>query len=233
MNNSGDAAEQVVRIALEGAEVAAKITGAGAKELAVLIYAILRDQTKTKGKTRLANMLRSGKELKVFAVQNRDLEQFCNAAKQYGVLYCVLREKDVQDGVTDIMVRSEDASKVNRIFERFNLLTVDRAELRSEIAQKEPVKSEDELLVDAMLSPAPTPEEKENPSKGRTVTSRDPSVPSSEKTADTMGIPSMDDERPSVRLQLREIELERQRMAKEAERLKTKERNKLPRRRER
>lgn len=69
MSYSGDAAEQVVRMSLEGAEVAAKITGAGAKQVAVLLYAILREQKKTKGKTRLTNMLRSGKELKVFAVK--------------------------------------------------------------------------------------------------------------------------------------------------------------------
>ena len=44
MSYSGDAAEQVVRMSLEGAEVAAKITGAGAKQVAVLLYAILREQ---------------------------------------------------------------------------------------------------------------------------------------------------------------------------------------------
>ena len=76
MSYSGDAAEQVVRLTLEGVEVAAKIAGTGAKEIAVLLYAILRDQKKTKGKTRLTNMLRSGKELKVFAVKDTDLQRF-------------------------------------------------------------------------------------------------------------------------------------------------------------
>lgn len=66
MSYSGDAAEQVVRMTLEGAEFAAKIAGAGAKQVAILLYAILRDQKKTKGKTRLTNMLRSGKELKLY-----------------------------------------------------------------------------------------------------------------------------------------------------------------------
>ena len=69
MAYSDDAAEQVVKIALEGAEVAAKITGAGAKEVAILLYAALKDQKKTKGKARLTTMLRTGKELKVFSVK--------------------------------------------------------------------------------------------------------------------------------------------------------------------
>ena len=47
MSYSGDAAEQVVRMSLEGAEVAARITGQGAKEIALLLYAVLKDQKKS------------------------------------------------------------------------------------------------------------------------------------------------------------------------------------------
>ena len=182
MSYSGDAAEQVVRLSLETGEVAVKLAGTGAKQLAILLYAILREQKKTKGKTRLTNMLRSGKELKVFAVKDSDLQLFCREAKKYGVLYCVLKDRDATDGITDIMVRAEDASKINRIFERFNLATVDMAEIRSEIersrqeqqaevpeapAAAEPMTEQevDELL-DAMLSPPP---EGELPAPERTT----------------------------------------------------------------
>ncbi len=40
MNTSGEAGEQMVRMSLNGVEVEAKITGAGAKHLAVLLCAI-------------------------------------------------------------------------------------------------------------------------------------------------------------------------------------------------
>ena len=133
MNTSGDAAEQVVRMSLEAAEVAARVTGAGAKQVAVMLYAIMKDQKKTRGKMRLTNMLKSGKELKVFAVKDKDLTRFCTEAKKYGVLYCVLRDRDANDGITDVMIRAEDVSKVNRIFERFNLSTVDMASIKSEL----------------------------------------------------------------------------------------------------
>ena len=161
-------------MSLEGSEVAIKLAGAGAKQLAILLYAILREQKKTKGKTRLTNMLRSGKELKVYAVKDSDLQLFCREAKKYGILYCVLKDKDATDGLTDIMARAEDASKINRIIERFGLATVDMAEIRSEIERSraeqendapetpeaaEPMTEQevDELL-DAMLSPAPEQE---------------------------------------------------------------------------
>lgn len=50
MNTGGEAAEQIVRMSLEGFEVAAKITGAGAKNIAILLYSILKEEKKTKGK---------------------------------------------------------------------------------------------------------------------------------------------------------------------------------------
>ena len=46
--SSGEAAEQVVRMTLNGVEVAAKISGKAAERLAVLLYAVLKDQKKTR-----------------------------------------------------------------------------------------------------------------------------------------------------------------------------------------
>ena len=50
MSYQGDAAEQVVRLSLETGEIAVRLAGSGAKQVAVLLYAILKDQQKTKGK---------------------------------------------------------------------------------------------------------------------------------------------------------------------------------------
>ncbi len=41
MSYSGDAAEQVVRMSPEGAEVAARITGQGAEQTSIMLYADL------------------------------------------------------------------------------------------------------------------------------------------------------------------------------------------------
>ena len=48
MSYSGDAAEQVVRMTLEGTEVAVKIAGKGAERLAAMIYAV------SQGRSRMA-----------------------------------------------------------------------------------------------------------------------------------------------------------------------------------
>ncbi len=121
-------------MSLRGIEMMAKISGEGAKHLAVYLFAALQGQKKTKGRIRLESLLRSGKELKVFAVKNEDLPTFCKEAKRYGVLYCALRDKKNVDGLCDVMVRAEDASKINRIVERFKLATVDTASIKQEIA---------------------------------------------------------------------------------------------------
>lgn len=85
MTNSGDAAEQVVRLSLEGFEVAARLTGSAAKNIAILLASVLKQEAtqanKTRGKARLTNMIKSGKELKVFSIPNKDLKKFTEQAK--------------------------------------------------------------------------------------------------------------------------------------------------------
>ncbi len=134
MNNSGDAAEQVVRLSLEGMEVTAKLTGTAAKHIAVLLFSVLKQEQKTSGKARLSNMIKSGKELKVFAVPQKDLPTFVEHAKQYGVLYCVLKDKhnDAPDAVVDVISRAEDAAKIQRIFDRFDIGKIEKAAIAQE-----------------------------------------------------------------------------------------------------
>ena len=135
MNTSGDAAEQIVRMSLEGFQVTVKLAGSGAKDIAALLIAVMKDKHKTAGKTNLTNMLKSGKELKVFSVRKDEFKKFTEEAKRYGVLYSALISKKDKssDGIIDIMVRAEDASKINRIVERFKLSSYDEATIRSEI----------------------------------------------------------------------------------------------------
>ena len=61
MYNSGDAAEQVVRISLEGTEVALKLTGSAAKNIAAMLYAVWknRDKNKTSGSQPCSKVARS------------------------------------------------------------------------------------------------------------------------------------------------------------------------------
>lgn len=229
MNTGGEAAEQIVRMSLEGFEVAARITGAGAKNIAILLYSILKEEKKTKGKARLSSMLRSGKELKVFTVKNGDLNKFTQEAKKYGVLYCVLADRKNKDpnAEVDVIARAEDASKISRIVERFNLASVDTASIVTEVeksrdakaadgkevtdGQPEPdigvqEKAEKDKLLDALMGkPIQKEENAPNPSVAKAEKSplSEPTSEQPKKSAE--GATMTKDEKPSVKEELRKI----------------------------
>ena len=220
MNTGGEAAEQIVRMSLEGFEVAAKITGAGAKNIAILLYSILKEEKKTKGKARLTSMLRSGKELKVFTVKSGDLKKFTQEAKKYGVLYCVLTDRKNKDpnAEVDVIARAEDASKISRIVERFNLASVDTASIVTEAEKSKDAKDgqpepdigvqekaeKDKLLDELMGKPVQKEENAPNPSVAKTEKSPQ-SEPTSEQPKKSAEGATMTKDKPSVKEELRKI----------------------------
>lgn len=216
--NSADTADQMMKMTLEGIEVAAEIGlkagGTAAKSLAVTLYAILTDNKKIKGRTNLDNMLKSGKELKVFAIHHSDLEKFCTEAKHYGVLYSVLKEKNNTDGIVDIMVRAEDASKISRMVNKFDLATIDTKAIRESVLSQKDIKPMSDEEHDALLSKLM--DEKTNPELARMSKDGTPFEPSSKTlkkenkkkaVARKRSIATTD--RPSVRKELQEIKQEK------------------------
>lgn len=215
--NSADTADQMMKMTLEGIQVAAEVGlkagGMAARSLAVTLYAILKDNKKVKGKTNLNNLLKSDKELKVFAIHHSDLKKFCEEAKHYGVLYSVLKEKNNTDGIVDIMVKAEDASKISRMVDKFDLATIDTKAIRESVLSQQniddakPLSDEEH---DALLSKLM--DDKENPNKARTSKDGTPFEPSSKtskkekkkKTVERKRLTATTD-RPSVRKELKDI----------------------------
>ena len=76
MNNGGEAADQMVREALQVTEVAIKLSALGIKNALALSLAYAKENPKVKGKTSLDRLLREGKELKIIALQSKDVGQF-------------------------------------------------------------------------------------------------------------------------------------------------------------
>lgn len=215
--NSADTADQMMKMTLEGIQVAAEVGlkagGMAARSLAVTLYAILKDNKKVKGKTNLNNLLKSDKELKVFAIHHSDLKKFCEEAKHYGVLYSVLKEKNNTDGIVDIMVKAEDASKISRMVDKFDLDTIDTKAIRESVLSQQSIDDAKPLSDeehDALLSKLM--DDKENPNKARTSKDGTPFEPSSKtskkenkkKTVERKRLTATTD-RPSVRKELKDI----------------------------
>lgn len=135
MSISSDSAEQFVRLSIDETEFVLKITGSAIKNIVTALYVASKDTNSKKGKARLKTMLKSEKEIKIFSIRKSDMKVFASEAKSYGVLYCVLKNKQHEDfdDMIDIMVRAEDAPKINRIIERYKLNTLDKATIESTI----------------------------------------------------------------------------------------------------
>lgn len=70
------------------------------------------------------------------------MKKFTQEAKKYGVLYCVLADRGNKDpnAEVDVIARAEDASKISRIVERFNLASVDAASIVTEAEKSKGAK---------------------------------------------------------------------------------------------
>ena len=236
MNTSSEAAEQVLHMTLEGTEAALKITGAGAEKVATLLYKLLKDlakeTNKTQGQMRLTNMLKSGKKLEIFEIPDSKLKQVCEMAKTYGLVYTVLKDKTINDGKCEIMIRADDSQKLNHILERIavvveNTGTVEtdadkvteahkkekEAAAKSGSSLPDPERTEneksqeDKFLDELMRKPNPTREvtQSQNPTEARTGKT-DQSVPGSESKGGSPAAENSErtgESRPSVRSELK------------------------------
>lgn len=120
MSYTSDPADQIVRYSLQGTEVALKLSGLAAKNFAMFAYAVLQDHKKTRGKTRLEQLLKMQKPLKFFTVPETRMREFAKESKRHGLLFVPIRDKS-QPGMIEIAVLAQDAAKINRIMDRMCL----------------------------------------------------------------------------------------------------------------
>lgn len=118
MSEASAAADQLTREGIQFTEMTAKLAGLGAKNLAALVMALMKDSEKLAGKTSLRRLLQDGKELKVVPLPKDKIAAFTREAKRYGVLFSIINDKESNE--VDLLVRAEDAAKINRIFERIH-----------------------------------------------------------------------------------------------------------------
>lgn len=218
--NASDSAEELIKIYLDGVGFTLRIAGEGSKNLIAFLIAMSKDNRQTKGKTRLNNMIKTGKELKIFTIKSENLKKFSEEAKKYGILYCVLADKKNEkiDGMVDIMVRQEDASKVNRIAERFNFEKVTTATIKQESQENNVIKetqekSKDEQMADELLADPKELEEIENSSENSPSNTKTEEESQLENFSDTKNKLEKNNElynngKKSVKKQLEQIEKE-------------------------
>lgn len=233
MNYGGDAADQIIRYSLDGMDHGIRLSGTLAKNLAVFIAAVLKDQKKTRGKTRMLRMLKDGKPLKFFTVPSDRLKEFCQEGKKRGLLYVVIRDRKNPQNC-EIMVYADDAAKVNRVMEKMNLDFVRSEvgeavhEIVPETAQEAPVKKETVAMkegeiqfeihdLDQDFNFDEMKAESGNFTQAQEVGEKNPSV-SSSRSSGTSSKQEKGNKKPSVRRELNQIKQEQKRAGEKKQR---------------
>lgn len=226
MNYGGDAADQIVRYSLDGMDHGLRLSGTIAKNLAVFFVAILKDQKKSYGKTKMIRMLKENRPLKFFTVPTERLTEFCKEGKKRGLLYVIIKDKK-NPSQSEVMVFADDAAKVNRVLDKMNLdfLDVERGAAVHEVAGEPTAGVQENVQTETVQLPEgkvqfelsdfeeafnfAEPEEAENFTLAQESGEKNLSEPSL-RSNDTLNEKSDASERPSVKKELEEIKKEKQ-----------------------
>ena len=139
MNTSGEVADLMVKEGLMVTEEVVKLTGLGAKNLAAIVIALLKEDNKLQGKTNLKKLLKSDKPLCILQIKESDISRFYKEAKKYGVLFTAVKDNTNNSGLCDIIAKQDDVTKLNYIMERMGY-AVPEKEIEPE---PEPEKADD------------------------------------------------------------------------------------------
>lgn len=203
MNYGSDPADQIVRFTLEGTEVALKLTGLAAKNFALFVYAVLKDQKKTRGKTRLVRMLKEQRPFKFFRIPKGRMREFAKEAKAHGLLYTPIRNKRRPDEI-ELVVFADDAAKVSRILDNMELDVV-RAQAGTAEVEMRPAERQEEILPAWQNGEQQEWPDAPNFTPGREQTDSGSLSADSWHSSGSSPAPADDERKPSVRKQLEEI----------------------------
>ena len=118
MNTSGEVADLMVKEGIQITESAAKLTALGAKNLAAIIIALMKEDNKLQGKTNLKQLLKSDKPLCIQQIKEKDIHKINQEAKKYGVLFTAVTDKTNNSGLCDVIAKQDDVTKLNDIMEK-------------------------------------------------------------------------------------------------------------------
>ena len=228
--------------------MALKLSGMAAKNFALFVYAVLKDQKKIHGKTRLVRMLKEQRPFKFFNVPTENMKEFAKEAKVHGLLYVPIRNKKKADRI-EVVVFADDASKIQRIFDNLGLdavkaqageATIEKVQEQEKQAPTAPGKTETvkteqgevEFEVGGFeddFNIGPVQQDAANFTSGREKEAgepaeKSPSAPSSPSKSSSPGLTGHKEpeQKPSVKKQLQEIRQEQ--AEKKAEKSKQQER---------
>ncbi|MCR4839113.1 MAG: PcfB family protein [Eubacterium sp.] len=127
MDNGAEMADQIVRIVLQGSVFLVKTAGSGAAQMINFLAAASKNRANSAGQQSLKKLLESGSQTTLFTIRGQEnYDKFREMAKPYGIAFAAVKlPADLaSDEVFDVLVRVEDAAKINRVIERLGMADV-------------------------------------------------------------------------------------------------------------
>ena len=135
-----DAADEMVRMMLNGTEVVIRLTGSAAKNLAALLVAWSKNEKKVYGKTTMMKLLKSGEPLQVFSLTKEQYVKFKGMAKKK-VLYAPFLNKKRGDDRMDVVISEKSLPMVNHILKKIGYGETVKTEEKAKEAKKKDTPS--------------------------------------------------------------------------------------------
>lgn len=117
MDAGSEAADLVVKEGVQVAESAIKLTGTGLKNVAALLLALAKQDTKVVGKTTAKRLARDPAAAVVVQIKQDDVGRFKKLARQFGALYFFAQKKGNDSGIVNVVSNVSYAAQLNAILE--------------------------------------------------------------------------------------------------------------------
>ena len=117
MDASAEVADFVVKESVQVAESAIKLTGTGLKNVAALLLALAKQDTKVVGKTTAKRLARDPAAAVVVQIKQDDVGRFKKLARQFGALYFFAQRKGNDSGIINVVSNVSYAAQLNAILE--------------------------------------------------------------------------------------------------------------------
>ena len=128
MDVSAEAADVVVKESAQLAEQAAKLAGAGVKNVAALLAALASDNYKVVGQTTAKRLARDPSPAVVIAVKKEDRDTFQKLAKSFGILYFFAQKKGSDSDIINVVSTQNYAAQLNAIMEQMGYPIPERSQ---------------------------------------------------------------------------------------------------------
>ena len=178
--SSGDAAEEVVRLALSGADITLRLVASATRNLGAMVLALRKDHKKLSGKTNMHKMLKQTREIQAITMTPKQYKAFKKKSRKYKILYATVKDKTDKTKSVDVLMPVTELSRANRLFERIGIndspspsqpeKTKEKEEKSKNVHRSEPASR------DTKSKPASSRQNSTTPKAPQTMINQKPSV---------------------------------------------------------